>query len=70
MKGAVSSFQAHLCSSDGKLSNGAKIAAIYLVFTIHILRKLQTVCNNCFFFYSGQDHCHGNGVFVVTLWCT
>ena len=27
---AVPSFQAHSCSSDGKLSNSAKIAAIYL----------------------------------------
>ena len=33
MKGAVPSFQAHSC-----YSNDAKIAAIYLVFTIHILR--------------------------------
>ena len=33
MMDAVPSFQALLCSSDGKLSNDAKIAAIYLVFT-------------------------------------
>ena len=41
MMGAVPSLKALLCSSDGKLSNGAKIAAIYLVFTFRILR------NNC-----------------------
>ena len=39
MKGAVPSFQVHSCSSDGKLSNGAKIAAIYMVFMIRILRN-------------------------------
>ena len=39
MMGAVPSFQAHSCSSDGKLSDGTKIAAIYLVFTIRILRN-------------------------------
>ena len=44
MMGAVPSFQAHSCSSDGKLSNGAKIAAIYLVFTIRILRNS---CKQC-----------------------
>ena len=44
MKGAVPSFQAHSCCSDGKLSNGAKIAAIYLVFTICILRNS---CKRC-----------------------
>ena len=41
MKGAVPSFQAHSCSSDGKLSNGAKI---YLVFTIRILRNSCKWC--------------------------
>ena len=41
MKSAIPSFRAHSVSSDGKLSNGTKIAAIYLVFTIRILR------NNC-----------------------
>ena len=65
MMGAVPSFQALSCSSDGKLSNDAKIAAIYLVFTICILRKSCKVCNNK---YSGRGHNHGNGVFVVTLW--
>ena len=44
MKGAVLSFQAHLCSSDDKLSNGAKIAAIYLVFTFRILRNSYKRC--------------------------
>ena len=47
MKGAVPSFQAHSCSSDGKLSNGAKIkkiATIYLVFTFHILRNNYKRC--------------------------
>ena len=44
MKGAVPSFQAHSCSSDGKLSNGAKIAAIYLVFTFRISRNS---CKRC-----------------------
>ena len=39
MMGAVPSFQALSCSSDGKLSNSAKIAAIYLVFTIRSLRN-------------------------------
>ena len=39
MMGVVPSFQAHSCSSDGKLSNGAKVAAISLVFTIRILRN-------------------------------
>ena len=38
------SFLAHSCSSDGKLSNGAKIASIYLVFTIRILRNC---CKRC-----------------------
>ena len=42
--GAVPSFQAHLCCSDRKLSNGAKIAATYLVFTIHILRNSCKWC--------------------------
>ena len=37
MKGAVPSFQA--CSCSCKLSNGAKIATIHLVFTFHILRN-------------------------------
>ena len=41
MMGAVPSFQAHLCSSDGKLSNGTKID---LVFTICILRNS---CKRC-----------------------
>ena len=68
MKSAVPSFQAHSCSSDDKLSNGAKIAAIYSVFTIRIFEKLKMVCNNCCFVYNGRGHCHGNGVFVVTLW--
>ena len=44
MMGAVPSFQAHSCSSDRKLSNGAKIAAIYLVFAIRILRNS---CKRC-----------------------
>ena len=44
MKDAVPSFQAHSCSSDSKLSNGAKIAAIYLVFTIRILRNSCKWC--------------------------
>ena len=44
MMGTVPSFQAHSCSSDGKLSNGAKIAAIYLVFTIRILRSSYKRC--------------------------
>ena len=44
MMGAVPSFQAHSCSSDGKLSNGTKIAAIYLVFTIRILRNSYKLC--------------------------
>ena len=44
MMGAVPSFQALSCSSDGKLSNGAKIAAIYLVFTFRILRNS---CKRC-----------------------
>lgn len=39
MKGAVPSFQACSFSSDYKLSNDAKIAAIYVVFTFHILRN-------------------------------
>ena len=42
--GAVPSFQALSCSSDGKLSNGAKIAAIYVVFTIRILRNTCKWC--------------------------
>ena len=41
MMGAVPSFQALSCSSDGKLSNGAKI---YLVFTFRILRNS---CKRC-----------------------
>ena len=44
MMGAIPSFQAFPCSSGGKLSNGAKIAAIYLVFTIRILRNS---CKQC-----------------------
>ena len=44
MMGAVPSFQALSCSSDSKLSNGAKIAAIFLVFTIRILRNS---CKRC-----------------------
>ena len=44
MKGAVPSFQAHSCSPDGKLSNGAKIDAIYLVFTFRVLRNS---CKRC-----------------------
>ena len=44
MIGAVPSFQALLCSSGGKLSNSAKIAAIYLVFTIRILRNSYKQC--------------------------
>ena len=44
MMGAVPSFHALSCSSDGKLSNGAKIAAIYLVFTFRILRNS---CKRC-----------------------
>ena len=44
MMGAISSFQALSCSSGGKISNGAKIAAIYLVFTIRILRNS---CKRC-----------------------
>ena len=44
MTGAVPSFQALSCSSDRKLSNGAKIAAIYSVFTIRILRNS---CKRC-----------------------
>ena len=42
--GAIPSFQAHSCSSDGKLFNGAKIATIYSVFTICILRNS---CKRC-----------------------
>ena len=44
MMGAIPSFQAHSYSSDGKLSNGAKIAAIYLVLTIRILRNSCEWC--------------------------
>ena len=39
--GAVPSFQALSCSSDRKLSSGAKIA---LVFTIRILRNSCKLC--------------------------
>ena len=34
MMGAVPSFQVHSCALDSKHSNGAKLAAIYMVFTI------------------------------------
>ena len=44
MMGAAPSFQALSCSSERKLSNGAKIAAIFLVFTIRILRNS---CKRC-----------------------
>ena len=77
MKGAVPSFQAHSCCSDGKLSNGAKIAAIYLVFTIRMERsrkQFSTLCGPvklvqaCL--YAGNDressfhHCGGPVKFV------
>ena len=67
MMGAVPSFQALSCFSDGKLSNGAKIA---LVFTIRILRN---TCKWCviiigLFTVGGVITMHGKGVFVVTLW--
>ena len=52
MMGAVPSFQAHLCSLDGKLSNGAKIVAIYLVFTIRILRNSCKRCARIFVLFT------------------
>ena len=49
----VPSFQALSCSSVGKLSNGAKIAAIYLMFTIRILRNSCKRCANIVLFTVG-----------------
>ena len=49
LKGAVPSFL-----SDGKLFNGAKIAAIYFVFTIRILRNSCKWCAIIILFTVGR----------------
>ena len=47
MMGAVLSFQAYSRSSDGKLSNGAKLAAIYLMFTMNATMYREAGARRC-----------------------
>ena len=62
MKDAVPRFQADQYSSDGKLSNSGKIAAIWTgVYNLHFDNRCKC---GAFHFYNGRGHFYGNKVFV------